>query len=172
MVSRRETIDVPFTIRLRTSHGEQPHVDIANLGDDLQAVRQFARRWCGDDYPIEREAQARRFLRLRDRLCGAWRSGNRAYDNILDDYSPLVDVSKEGLRYFVDDIWTAIPILFFRDYGAGKTATCANPDCPNPYFIRRRKTQKYCEAGPCVAQAQREQKREWWKRNRGKGVKK
>lgn len=47
--------------------------------------------------------------------------------------------------------------------------TCASPNCPNPHFTRKRKTQKYCEA--CVAETQKKQKREWWNRNRGKRIK-
>lgn len=44
---------------------------------------------------------------------------------------------------------------------------CANPECPAPYFFATKKGQKYCSV-TCSAPAQREQKRRWWRQNRGK----
>jgi hypothetical protein len=38
---------------------------------------------------------------------------------------------------------------------------CANPACPAPYFIARRRSQKYC-TDACALPAQREFKRAWW----------
>ena len=42
---------------------------------------------------------------------------------------------------------------------------CPNPECPAPYFLAAKKGQKYCSS-KCSAPAQREQKRDWWRRNR------
>jgi hypothetical protein len=39
---------------------------------------------------------------------------------------------------------------------------CANFECPAPYFIARRLTQKYC-ADACAQPAQKESKRRWWR---------
>jgi hypothetical protein len=38
---------------------------------------------------------------------------------------------------------------------------CANPECPAPYFIAARRSQKYCSA-VCSEPALRESKRRWW----------
>jgi hypothetical protein len=38
---------------------------------------------------------------------------------------------------------------------------CANPECPAPYFLAIRKSQKYCNAD-CATPSQREFKRKWW----------
>jgi hypothetical protein len=61
-----------------------------------------------------------------------------------------------------EDLWASICLLFLRDHTDGRTGICANPQCPNPYFIKKRSTQKYCEAGPCVGYAQRQYALHWW----------
>ncbi len=66
------------------------------------------------------------------------------------------------------DVWSLVCLLFWRDYSLGKTAICANPDCPAPYFLRKRKTQKICEAGDCVSWAQRKYALKWWHENQAK----
>jgi len=38
---------------------------------------------------------------------------------------------------------------------------CANPECPAPYFLAKRRSQKYCSDG-CSKPAQKEFKRRWW----------
>ena len=44
---------------------------------------------------------------------------------------------------------------------ASKVAVCRNPDCPAPYFLATRRSQKYCTA-ECARPAQREFKLAWW----------
>lgn len=39
---------------------------------------------------------------------------------------------------------------------------CENSDCPAPYFIAKRRTQKFCSE-VCAAPAQREYKNAWWR---------
>lgn len=41
-------------------------------------------------------------------------------------------------------------------------ARCHNPDCLAPYFLAKRKGQKYCERGDCTAYAQRQYALKWW----------
>lgn len=40
---------------------------------------------------------------------------------------------------------------------------CKNPDCPTPYFIAKRLTQRYCGLD-CVNAIQKERKLDWWNR--------
>lgn len=47
-------------------------------------------------------------------------------------------------------------------------AVCANPECPAPFFLSRRRTQKYCESGECTRYAQRERALAWWRREGNK----
>lgn len=42
-----------------------------------------------------------------------------------------------------------------------RTRYCPNPECPAPYFIAKRRSQKYCSE-ICALPAQREFKRRWW----------
>jgi hypothetical protein len=70
------------------------------------------------------------------------------------------------------DLWKAICFLFLflflLDYFNGVLRKCHNPDCPAPFFIARRQTQKFCELGPCTEYAQRQYALKWW---REKGAK-
>jgi hypothetical protein len=50
---------------------------------------------------------------------------------------------------------------------ARRLARCHNPECPTPYFLGRRRDQKFCERGDCTAYAQRQYALNWWKRERG-----
>lgn len=43
-----------------------------------------------------------------------------------------------------------------------KMAICENPGCPNKYFLKERKTQRFCDVPACAAYGQREHKRKWW----------
>lgn len=42
---------------------------------------------------------------------------------------------------------------------------CPNPECPAPFFFRRKKGQKFCSTA-CALPAQRASKLRWWKENR------
>jgi hypothetical protein len=45
-----------------------------------------------------------------------------------------------------------------------KMAICENPDCPNPYFLKGRNTQQFCDRPACIACGQRQHKLDWWRR--------
>jgi len=40
---------------------------------------------------------------------------------------------------------------------------CANPSCPVPYFIAKRKDQTICDASDCKAEKQRQHALKWWR---------
>lgn len=83
-----------------------------------------------------------------------------------------------------EDLWKLICLSFLHDFSAGKTGVCGNPNCPAPYYLKRRKDQKFCtgagpaeggrkpsaddvpDSGSCTAYAQREYARNWWRENR------
>ena len=68
----------------------------------------------------------------------------------------------------VDDLWTFICFLFLLDEMNGSLEKCANPECPAPFFVASRRTQRFCELGPCTEYAQRQYALKWW---RDKGAK-
>lgn len=144
------------------------HVQFANLHDDPKAFRLFKSRWG----PLTRmgDAEHEAELGLRDRLREAWGGEENAWSNPKRPLSARLTLGKDRFEIQLPELYQTIGILFQRDFWAGKTAICANPDCLTPYFVKRRKNQRYCESGACTAQAQREQKRLWWQRNRGKGA--
>jgi hypothetical protein len=49
---------------------------------------------------------------------------------------------------------------------APKMALCANPECPARYFLKERKSQRFCDWPACLAYGQREHKRNWWNKHR------
>jgi hypothetical protein len=44
-----------------------------------------------------------------------------------------------------------------------KLRKCANPDCAVPYFIAKRKSQRFCERGECTRYAQNQYALKWWR---------
>jgi hypothetical protein len=47
----------------------------------------------------------------------------------------------------------------------GKVGHCANPNCPAPYYIKRKKKYRFCDRPACQAFGQRQHKREWWRKH-------
>jgi len=47
-------------------------------------------------------------------------------------------------------------------------AICGNPDCVVPFFLAKRKTQKFCEQGECTRYAQNKYALRWWQEHRSK----
>ena len=157
--------------------GEQPHEALANMGDDDAASKAFVARWgplweekmVKGIEPILTGEELQKVWRVeRDQLRAAWRG----------DKKELAELGEKGMGSFFrwrftgkraellpNDLWAALVGLFLRDHAAGRTAICANPNCPNPYFIRKRKTQKYCDAGPCVEYGARLRANLWWARH-------
>jgi hypothetical protein len=45
---------------------------------------------------------------------------------------------------------------------SARFARCHNPGCPAPYFLAKRRSQKFCERGDCTAYAQRKYALKWW----------
>ena len=119
---------------------------------------------------IQQLARTQSFLKY------AWRTGDEKALDALEEYLsgglPIhFEIDEGRFRISVVNVQRLILMLFFRDHAAGKTAICANPDCPAPYFLRSRKTQKICESGECVAWAQRNYALKWWRENESKASK-
>lgn len=51
---------------------------------------------------------------------------------------------------------------------ADRLRRCPTSDCPAPYFIAQRRSQKYC-SDACALPAQREFKRTWWREHGDSG---
>jgi hypothetical protein len=107
---------------------------------------------------------------LQEHLRGAWDNDwslHKAYVGLVQEqieFGTAVNVQRPGVVLRTADPWTFICFLFLRDFMSGRLGFCGNPDCPAPYFRKKRKTQKYCEQGPCVQYAQRQYSLDWWNR--------
>jgi len=84
------------------------------------------------------------------------------------EFQPSARVGGSELR--VNNLWSLICFLFLDDYAAKRTAKCASPDCPAPYFLKKRHDQKFCEAGPCVAWGHRQRSLRYWHKKHGKPI--
>jgi len=160
---------------------ELPHEALANMGDDQAASQAFAARWGG--LWTEKQAAAVAatgqeleaiYRTLRELLQKAWRGDKDAIVQLEGMTAVNFRWHYTGKRAELvpEDLWTAIVLLFLRDHAAGRTAICVNPDCPAPYFIRKRRTQKFCESGPCVEYGARLRANKWWHEHGGEWRKK
>ena len=141
---------------------EQPHEAFANLRqDDDAAVKQFRKLWG----PIAERPMMAEFG-WQDILRRAWRGET----NALAEIQKWVNLYLVTSLKFVDgrieaepsDLLGSIFLLFLRDHLSSNTAICENPECPSPYFIRGRNSQKFCEDGPCKAYGARIRANRWW----------
>jgi hypothetical protein len=90
----------------------------------------------------------------------AWRSENAIPPN---GFYSMVHVRRHDEVSIVGThLWNFIELLLALDQKGGKLGICANPDCPTPYFVKKRSTQIFCEAGDCVAYKQRKYALEYW----------
>jgi hypothetical protein len=100
----------------------------------------------------------------------AWEGDRAAVEVIRQHASANISSQWKFQRGQIDitapDAWTVVCILFLIGHESGNTVICENrAECPAPYFVRKRRTQKFCEAGPCVAYGQRLRSSKWWRQN-------
>jgi hypothetical protein len=158
-----------------------PHIAFANLRvEDPQSVAAFIKQHGVLLYADRHEKDSlhdagfRKAFRERAEDLAAYQGFLQlAWDGEHSSFDLMEDQIEAGIvtRVHVRDgvvsletpaLWTFICFLFLRDFTAGKLGICANPDCPARYFKKKRSTQKFCEAGPCVAYAQRQYALRWW----------
>lgn len=159
---------------------EPPHIAFANLlAEDPKAAEAFIKRYgvlhrvCMD----KDDADGRRFtidsaylLHLQDRLRRAWPTQNSAHISAFVDLEGEVEesfdtdvvVSGGFVHLRPKDLWASICFLYLWDVHAKRLGFCGNPDCPAPYFRKKRRTQKFCEAGPCADYARKKYALRYW----------
>jgi hypothetical protein len=117
-----------------------------------------------------------RILRLRNLVREAWAGGqnaNQCVDELLalrlppgespDVWSPPVSADwRRGSLVFRarNPFQAACYALLLK---SNLARFCANPDCPAPYFVATRATQRYCSQD-CLKPAQKQWKLDWWNR--------
>jgi len=141
------------------------HVDFANLRSEPEATQAFTKRWGPIQTPAG-DGEEALFL-IRDMLRSDWRGergtkeSRRHLGPIIHAFSASIGVTAERIEIELGQVWQTAFLLCIRDRLRGKTAICENPECPAPYFLRKRKTQKFCEAGPCKNYGARQRRKKW-----------
>jgi hypothetical protein len=60
-------------------------------------------------------------------------------------------------------------LYYFQKRIGDRAKYCGAPDCPAPYFIAVKRSQKYCSLA-CAGTAGRAAKRKWWHEHKGRGL--
>jgi hypothetical protein len=96
------------------------------------------------------------------------------WEQRLRESSDLPKAIQEGLTPEEDAVQVSVPDLtpfeqaFYHLHRIAKRMRhCRNSECPAPYFLAKKKGQKYCSS-KCSAPMQRQQKLKWWRENRDK----
>lgn len=126
--------------------------------------------------PAVTESDVHLAQQLQSYLRGAWK-GNVASLTLIEHGGPVPAAqgpytpiqlkptpSERGIILYAKDSWNLIRAAFLLDYKQGRMRICQNPECPAPYFLAKRKTQRYCERGACTAYAQRRYALGYWNR--------
>jgi hypothetical protein len=125
-----------------------PYLDVSATRDDptiLQCRDQLRRVWCGE-VP---HGEAITFWLNRTRIEHKQTWGVSAW---------------AGGRYTVHPNYHTFCLSLAIAVGelSHKMAICANPDCPQKYFLKGRKSQRFCDRPTCAAFGQRQHKKNWW----------
>jgi hypothetical protein len=151
---------------------EYLHVAFANMLDAPEAIAAFTKKYgpiispgLGDENGPHDPHDLKVARAYRNGLRAAWAGDKEALAGIQRAVKHLLaTIRVTGTRIEIEprESWVAAYLLFLQDHSADKPSICANPECAAPYFIRKRSTQKYCEAGPCVAYGARQRANKWW----------
>ena len=129
---------------------DPPHVALANLRDEPEAVLRFTRTY-GVLVWARRKAGTvpiSEVLCLRDRLRREWEGTDysspvTAIETTVTAW-PHVQGLRAGVGIRVQKLGHLIGMMFARDLWEGRAKKCGNPDCPAPYFRAVRRGQKFC----------------------------
>ena len=145
--------------------------------DDLLKLRdELATLWCeqcrqpGEERTVYRRAFSglKNFLQHDSNVSGGGLQRVICQGWLRREQSPwIVRWSDEEKQIFAKN--TCLPALLALGCirVAGRMRFCRNKECLSPFFMGKRKDQRYC-SDICAAPAKREAKRKWWKENRGK----
>jgi len=118
---------------------------VSNLQDDLRTL------WCPDTPIVLKEATLKDWLR--EEISFNVFRGKK--------YFPFTPSLHRG-EILPDPRNLTLTLAFAVLRFHRRMKMCANKECPAPYFIAKRKDQKYCERGDCTAEAHRAHARKYW----------
>jgi len=158
------------------NRGREILIELANLRDD--SCTRFRERFPMLDVSIRKDDSV--ILRFRDQLRRLWRREKEE-----DRFAPLYEwlnhscmnrqqtwgvASNADGTYSVEPRYNILPLTLAlaASRWQAKMAVCENPDCLQKYFLKGRRTQRFCDREVCAAYGQRQHKRNWWNENRKK----
>ncbi|MFZ0981225.1 MAG: hypothetical protein WAN23_17620, partial [Candidatus Acidiferrales bacterium] len=146
---------------------DPPHVEFANLGytetggvAPPEKIRQFLKSYGGgfglDDVTTESgeplHIVVSQFQSDQWRIREAWRRRDHSLytelgggDSMGYDVMPVAwDARRGRLSFRPVGIKLFMKILLARDISNGTARICANPGCPTPFFVAKRRDAKFC----------------------------
>lgn len=161
--------------------------ELANLGGTVEDLRFFRKRWL-DFFPASlydaaesdlKSLEGRSFVRFREALRDLWTGTNRAFYRAV----AMLSIRGGGLTYVIDPGYKIAHVEFGWDWSTGEFIYASDvkfhqalflllgrrrlakvcPQC-SACFLAKRGTQVYCSTD-CSEIAEREWKREWWRKN-------
>jgi hypothetical protein len=156
-------IDLPVRSGTDPVPGSEQDFDARPAAEGTAAFNEFLLK------PLaERKRQT--VFEFRDSLRQAWigdPEALRKITNVVQIFlaqsgANLISNKKGELELTADSAVLIACILFLRDFGAGRLAMCANPDCTSPFFVRSRRTQKFCDVPACMVYSHRLSANRYW----------
>ncbi len=137
----------------------------------LDYVKKFRNLWERRLYVYEDDEE---LLALRDDLREVFETGEamkflskwggaRARKRSDPGLLRIVQVQLYGKQFPLPEIDLRLVISMAILASLPRMTRCANPECPSPYFLRSKKTQRFCERPACAAYGQRQHKLNWWR---------
>lgn len=123
---------------------DAPHVALANLRDEPEAVLRFTRTYGVLGKAKARTVSVRQLLQFRDSLRAAWEGSWTDNFFALAITHPALVAQPTGMVIAINDPWTLVQVLFAQDWAERPMMKCANPDCTAPYFCAVRRGQSFC----------------------------
>ena len=124
---------------------DTPHVALANLRDEPEAVLRFTRTYGVLGGAKSGTVSVRQLLQFRDNLRAAWDGSWTENFFALAITHPALVAQPTGMVIAVADPWTLVQVLFAQDWTEKRIKKCENPDCHEvSYFCAVRKGQKFC----------------------------
>lgn len=177
--SNAEGYKTPCMIKTFAKSGRQaPHEAFANVGDsdnDWEHFKSLLGPLSGEaeeflQYPESKLAEQHGpywyHKMMRDLVRAAWQRDAKSLESLQktlrEPRRTVMAFTEHGLEIQSRDFLGDICLLTLRDCMAGRTGVCENPECGNRFFIKRRSSQKFCDAGACVRFAQQQYALKWW----------
>jgi hypothetical protein len=124
---------------------DAPHVALANLRDEPEAVWRFVRTYGLLARRKRKTISVREVLEHRDSLRRAWEGEEFNFFAFPAWHgATLCAGQRGGFIVAIDALWPLIQVMFLQDWTEKRIEKCGSPDCPAPYFCAVRRGQKFC----------------------------